>query len=298
MSSPSRKPILITGSHRSGSTWIGRIMASASGVRYVHEPFNLGRRNVRPPLRYWYEYMGRESNNLHQKEVLDYVASFCTANPRAIQKTVSFFKSPIAFLKEWRSRSLRRTLLKDPLALFSAAWLYHHLPCEVLVSIRHPAAFIASLKVKNWNFPFQHFAKQESLINGWLKEYAQEIEEAANAHWPIVDQGILLWNCIYSVVKQYQDQYQNDWYFVKHEDLSRNPEEEFQKIMAFFHLKWEKSIVRKIQKTTHASSQTEHTRDAKENIHSWKNRLSTEEITKIKEKTVGVWTHFYTEADW
>ena len=36
----SAKPILVTGAHRSGTTWVGKMLALAPGVGYVHEPFN------------------------------------------------------------------------------------------------------------------------------------------------------------------------------------------------------------------------------------------------------------------
>ena len=36
----SDKPILVTGAHRSGTTWVGKMLALAPGVAYVHEPFN------------------------------------------------------------------------------------------------------------------------------------------------------------------------------------------------------------------------------------------------------------------
>ena len=34
------RPILVTGAHRSGTTWVGKMLALAPGVAYVHEPFN------------------------------------------------------------------------------------------------------------------------------------------------------------------------------------------------------------------------------------------------------------------
>ena len=34
------KPILVTGSHRCGSTWIGKVIATSPSVDYIHEPFN------------------------------------------------------------------------------------------------------------------------------------------------------------------------------------------------------------------------------------------------------------------
>jgi hypothetical protein len=33
-------PILVTGAHRSGTTWVGKMLALAPGVAYIHEPFN------------------------------------------------------------------------------------------------------------------------------------------------------------------------------------------------------------------------------------------------------------------
>ena len=36
----SDKPILVTGAHRSGTTWVGKMLALAPGVAYVHEPFS------------------------------------------------------------------------------------------------------------------------------------------------------------------------------------------------------------------------------------------------------------------
>src|SRR5262249_44032191 len=34
------RAILVTGSHRSGSTWLGRVLSAAPDVVYVHEPFS------------------------------------------------------------------------------------------------------------------------------------------------------------------------------------------------------------------------------------------------------------------
>ncbi len=36
-----KKPILVTGGARSGTTWAGRTIAKSPSIRYVHEPFNI-----------------------------------------------------------------------------------------------------------------------------------------------------------------------------------------------------------------------------------------------------------------
>src|SRR5258707_7647151 len=34
------RPILVSGSHRSGTTWVGKMIAASPAVGYIHEPFN------------------------------------------------------------------------------------------------------------------------------------------------------------------------------------------------------------------------------------------------------------------
>jgi len=36
----SKNPILVTGSHRSGTTWVGKILALSPEVGYIQEPFH------------------------------------------------------------------------------------------------------------------------------------------------------------------------------------------------------------------------------------------------------------------
>src|SRR5690606_22492760 len=57
-------PILVTGAHRSGTTWVGQMLAAAPGVGYIKEPFNLGHRpgvcTARFP--YWFTHVTGRSD--------------------------------------------------------------------------------------------------------------------------------------------------------------------------------------------------------------------------------------------
>src|SRR5262245_35753658 len=46
------RPILVTGSHRSGTTWVGRMIACHPRILYCSEPFNPERRDL--PVRQWF----------------------------------------------------------------------------------------------------------------------------------------------------------------------------------------------------------------------------------------------------
>jgi hypothetical protein len=60
-----KKPILVTGSHRSGTTWVGRMISLDIDVGYIHEPFNISL----PPgynkleLNYWFTYINSNYPN-------------------------------------------------------------------------------------------------------------------------------------------------------------------------------------------------------------------------------------------
>src|SRR4029077_8889793 len=60
---PRDNPILVTGSHRSGSTWVGQMLAAGSEVGYIREPFSVLHRPgvlaVRFP--YWFPYVCAEN---------------------------------------------------------------------------------------------------------------------------------------------------------------------------------------------------------------------------------------------
>jgi LPS sulfotransferase NodH len=40
----SNQPILVTGAHRSGTTWVGKILCASGEAAYISEPLNLWHR--------------------------------------------------------------------------------------------------------------------------------------------------------------------------------------------------------------------------------------------------------------
>ena len=107
-----------------------------------------------------------------------------------------------------------------------------------------------------------------------------------------------LWNCLYSVVLTYKIKYSNKWYFVKHEVLSLNPIDEFNKIFDYLNLPFDENIQEKIIETTTSSKNSESHRDSKNNIKTWKKRLNNNEIELIKKGTDPLWRNFYIDEDW
>ena len=58
-----KQTILVTGAHRSGTTWVGRMLSADRSTAYISEPLNvLHRRGVyRADVKHWYQYITEEN---------------------------------------------------------------------------------------------------------------------------------------------------------------------------------------------------------------------------------------------
>ncbi len=295
-----KKHILVTGSHRSGSTWIGKVLSASDHVSYVHEPFNI---KVYPhsPVRCWFEYLSTEDQSKQPVKIRRFIQKLLKNDllglPSEILKkgTINDAKG---LIKQRLSR-LRadRRVIKDPIALMSAEWVSKHFAPYVIITIRHPAAFAASLKVKDWTFDFHHFASQKRLLSRYLKPYQEQIIAYAEHPPNIIAQACLLWNCIHHVILEYRETYA-DWLFVRHEDLSLQPELEFTRIFTYLQLPFDHQVQNYLQESVQVVKSTGQNLSAKENITNWKNRLTNEEIDLIRQSTREVADKFYTDEEW
>lgn len=288
--------ILVTGSHRSGTTWIGRMVSLSDNVKYIHEPFNIGLYKCTNPFDKWFAYVNEDNDKYYR-----YINSFIS-KPR-LNRVRDFMKlrrfSQIkTFIKERKKTFNGRILLKDPIAVMSAEWINKTFDADVICIIRHPAAFIASIKVKNWQFGFNDLLNQEALIATLDKDQVELIKEYSANKKDIIDQGILLWNIIYNRIYSYKEKYKDKWLFVRHEDVSQEPIKSFENIFRFLGINFTKEIKQTIVKTTSGEQIGELTRDSKKNIYSWKERLTESEVSRIKIGTSKVCSYFYSENEW
>lgn len=305
-----RKPILITGSHRSGTTWVGNILASAHHTGYIHEPFNIAIK-ISPSQRLfsnWYQYISTD-NAVEYRYMLDCVLKYNyplwsniyrARSPRNIAKIArEKFRSVV-----YKTHNCT-PIMKDPLAFFSAEWLSQTFDMNVLVMIRHPAAFCSSLMIVDRGFNFENFLRQPSLMEKYLGPYREEIQFHAKKRHDTLDQAILLWNCIYHTASVYVDEHP-DWLFVRHEDLSLNPVDRFREVFEALGLEFSERSIQKILNSSGARNRNiiEHRRadnikrHSAENITIWKKRLNASQIARVRSGTWDVARRFYGDKDW
>jgi hypothetical protein len=299
-----KRNVLVTGSHRSGSTWIGRVHESSGSIDYVHEPFNLlHASNYNTPLKYWYEYIGQDTNR--QDEFNEYLSYFMKGSLKCAMDRIvrnRHRKIPGILLseyKKYRKRSMRK-IVKDPIALFSADYLADLLDYQVIVSIRHPAAFAESLKNKDWKHDFTHFLSQELLMKEVLSDFRQPIEDFVKTEEKkadILEHAILLWNLVHFRILQYTKS-RPDWIFVRHEDLSMDPEDMFRDLFNKLDLNFSESASRYIKTSTSGKETVGEMRDSRKNISKWARKLTQQEIKRIWEGTNEISGHFYSKEEW
>jgi hypothetical protein len=303
-----RRPILVTGMPRSGTTWVGRMLTASGCLGYINEPFNLAVSpgTFRIPVDYWYVYISPENEARFLPpllEALEFKYPFLREFWRCRSRT-----DILHTLRSWRgfarSQNLR-PLVKEPHAVFSVEWFAERLASEVVVTVRHPAAVVSSWKRLGWSFDFVNLLEQRTLMRDWLEPFRAEMQAALRPEKDLVDRVALLWQVIYSVVGRYQERCTRV-HLVRQEDLSRDPVEEYAKLYGALGLAFTSEAAQAVAasssrgnpKETRVESPHETRIDSRANLENWKQRLSDEEISRIRrvtEETVGL---YYSDPEW
>ena len=306
------KPLLVTGSPRSGTTWVGRMLAPSMQLYYIHEPFNptyppgSGICNVR--FNHHQAYITEDNEKRFYKPIKQMIEgryNFPAAilSSRSINDVKKALSQKKHFLRYRRKHML--PLIKDPIALMSAGWFGRRFDINVIVMVRHPAAFVASMKRLNWGFdPSRWALSQPLLLRDYLSSFEDELKNLKDSKSDIVDQTALLWKVLYFVVLKYKEIYSN-WIFLRHEDISRDPLVQFDKLFGMLGLNFTDELEERVIEYS-SESNPSHSKGAekliklnsKKTVSNWKNVLSAQEIERIKKIVKEVSKFYYSDKDW
>ncbi|MBL8091483.1 MAG: sulfotransferase domain-containing protein [Anaerolineales bacterium] len=301
-------PILVTGSHRSGTTWVGKMLSANEDVAYISEPLNLLHRTgvFRVPVKYWYTYINKE-NEIEYLPAFQELLNFQYHLWLEI-KSLRSIKDFLRMGRDFRIFSKanlegQRALIKDPFALFSSAWFAEKLNCQVVITLRHPAGFTSSLKRLGWNFDFDNLLNQPLLMRDHLEKDRHAMQSVDKND--IVTQGALLWKFIYRFVHLTSSLFPR-FNLVRHEDLSLDPVTGFQNLYQKLGLDFTEKVKTKIINSSSSENPNKLSKnkthsvnlDSRANLDNWKKILTPEEITRIRNITEDVSHHFYSEQDW
>ena len=310
MNHTEQSPIVVTGAHRTGTTWVGKMLAASGEAAYISEPLNIWHRPgvFSAPTNRWYTYICADNEDKYL-EAFRHTLSYryhLLAEIRSLRSRKDLLRmgrDAGAFL-QGRLRN-QRPLLKDPFAVFSAPWFKERLGCQIVITIRHPAAFVSSLKRLDWVFDFTDLLEQPLLMRDWLEPFRPPMEAMLKKPEDMIGQGSLLWQMVYHTVTCFQTQYP-DFQVVRHEDISLDPVNGFQTLYVPLGLNFNEKAKNAIENSSSTDNPGEVSRKAvhsyrlnsQANLHNWKKRLAPEEIQRIRTATETTTQHFYPELDW
>lgn len=154
-------PILVTGSIRSGTTWLGRLLATCDNAFYLHEPFNpdsIWNGAFPTPVSHFYIdpsfggiYRGRFHRllQLQPRFAGKWMDTIRTRKQRYITNRIKGFDPdrPVT------------PIVKDPMALYSTEWLVESFDMTPVVLLRHPVSIMKSLLRLGWAEKLQGFVQ-------------------------------------------------------------------------------------------------------------------------------------------
>ncbi len=306
------KPVLVTGSPRSGTTWVGKMLTLSPLLNYIHEPFNphMAKNRVlcnvkfEHPFTYICEDNGSTyyhpiQNMLEGKYDLMY----------GLRHTTSA-RNLVSTINKWREfNRLRKQgcapLVKDPIAIMSCEWLNRHFDIHTIIMARHPAAFVSSMKRLGWGSRPEIWAlQQKSLMRDYLGPFEEEIRSFQTGEYDIIDRASLAWKLHHHVINLYQTRHK-EWVYIRHEDISSDPINTFKALFSGVGVPLTDDINKTIEdycnpsNPSSANAQEKPIKlNSKATISNWKSQLTPDEIDRIRERVEDVSKHFYSDSDW
>jgi len=286
------------------------MIGASDAVAYIHEPFNIDRGPgiCRTQFPYWFTCIRPGTDGAIAddfRRLLDFRYNYLAQAVRVRSKRdVRVLIRDGGHFLRYRMRH-SRPLVKDPMALFSAEWIAETFDAQVVVVVRHPAAFASSLKLDGWTHPFSHFLNQPALIEDYLSPFREEIAAFAREERHILDQAALLWRLVHHTIAGYRERHP-EWRVVRHEDLSREPIEGFGTLFEALDLSYTEKVQEAILRSTSRSNPADRevngrrflTRDSRANVDNWRRRLTPGEVERVRARVADVSPLFYGDNEW
>lgn len=285
------------------------MLCASREAGYVHEPFNPNRSPgwFPEPLPYWFMYLTEENAAPFERAVEDLLALRYPLRSLPRSRSAKQLAQQVPEIARSAAYRLgrRRTLLKDPMALFSAEWLARRFGMDVVVMIRNPVAFVGSIKKLNWGFDYErNWLAQDLLMRDLLGPWADSFR-GYQGEVDLVGEGIVMWNAMYDVVHGYRERHP-EWHFVNYDDLADDPMAGFRDLYARLGLRWDERARAEVEESTKESNVKEVpawrrraiNRDSKAAKRTWTQRLTPEEVERVREGVAGVARSFYDDEDW
>ncbi len=274
--------IAVCGTHRSGTTLLGSLLSADRASAQIFEPFNpqFGIASVSK----WYVSADRADSPW--RHVIDrFIAGRGTkwrTVPNASWNLWRWLKGTSILRQYVAARVLRprRIVLKDPYLSLSAQYLIEHHDFKVLFTIRHPGAFLASLRRVEWDAAewLDDLVEQGSC---WRDERAMATTQAMQAG--------LLWLVVNRHALETNRRFPNSAVLLFHENFCADPHGEMARVTRALGIAYSDTMRGAVTRATGgdvvippAGTVSHLVRNAAAMVGEWRDRVSADDEAELR----------------
>lgn len=254
--------ILVAGTARSGTTWLGDLLAGAEG-RVLFEPFHAGKIDALKGLSY-FPYLRPDDENPQLRSYCLQVFSGVIRHPW-VDREITQLRPTFRVIKEIRANLFLR-------------WLYRHFPqVPQLLLVRHPCAVVLSRMQLGWatDSDISSFLSQPPLIEDHLAPYLDVIHQARSE----VEKHAIIWCISYLVpLRQFQPAELN---LVFYENLCLQPQSELARIEQTVQRSLSPTTLMDLSRPSPTTTSSSAVLTGDNQVARWQKRLSSEEIRQV-----------------
>ena len=253
-----KKPIIISGIPRSGTTALGRILSSIEGFSMIYEPFNLNQ-GIKD-IQFNYPYPGKNISVKQFQSIFNNLIQFRSSFKKGYLKNDStakrifktFFgnESSLSYFKAKKTLNTNQLLIKDPFLLFSSKELC--LNHKVIICYRPLMPLAASFKRMKWDFK-----EFEDLINFFPRNSIKSLRfKACDKISSNVVGAIQFYELFYNYINSINPN--KNLYFFSQQEFSTDPIEEITNVFKWLELEVSDKIIQLSQSLNKGKSSQIH----------------------------------------
>lgn len=262
-SSELENSILVAGTARSGTTWLGDLIAAQLPCRILFEPFNP---NLVPEYHgfHYFQYMRPGTQDERFRAFAETVFTGNIRNhwiDRQNERIISQFR-----------------LIKEIRANLALKWLHDHFSqVPIVFLMRHPCAVVLSRMELNWatDTDIEPFLSQADLVADFLGDHLDFIRNAKTRE----EKHAIIWSISTMIpLRQFKA---GQLKIVHYEKLCTQPELELPSIFAFIGQEYHRSTFDAISRASQTTRETSPVVSGKDKISNWRNKLNPSQIDNI-----------------
>jgi hypothetical protein len=304
---PPRRPILIAGPPRSGSTWLEQVLACAAGAKMIHEPDNetcepfalrakrtLGRFPVlgpgdAAPAEYAELWSRALAGRVHRSNPawLAAKAVLWTAGNdlgHAFDRATRHLSPRLRLVEALASPPSggggSQVIVKSVHASLAVEWIAWRFDPKIVIVRRNPLDIVASHLDLGWldaalDLRFRRIGDTPSPGHGdlpWVPALQRTASPAARVAWQV---GLFSWALEAAVERN------PDWHVVHHEDLCRDPVQAFRQLYDELGLTWTPAASAHLAASNRPGTGLSTCRVASDLPGRWRQRLGPDQVEEV-----------------